>query len=153
MRLIIFLSILFLFSCFNPLLLQHEDPFFTMQRTACYGTCPQYTVSIYHNGKITYNGDLFVDKIGCFSSFISEQEVAAIKFLLDDIDFFSLQKEYISPMTDIPSVVTEIYIDGKRHKVTDRIEGPKSLKKCYQLIDSVTESIQDWSDCELFIVK
>ena len=90
MRLIIFLSILFLFSCFNPLLLQHEEPFFTMQRTACYGTCPQYTVSIYHNGKITYNGDLFVDKIGCFSSFISEQEVAAIKFLLDDIDFFSV---------------------------------------------------------------
>ena len=64
MRLIIFLSIVFFISCFNPRILQTEEPFFSMQRTACYGTCPQYRISIYHHGKITYNGKLFVDKIG-----------------------------------------------------------------------------------------
>jgi hypothetical protein len=153
MRLIIFFLFMFFLSCFNPRLLQQEEPFFSMQRTACYGTCPQYTVSIYHNGKITYNGKLFVDKIGCFSSFIYDTEVATIKLFLDDIDFFALDKEYIAHMTDIPSVVTEVYLDGKRHKVTDRLEGPQSLKKCYLLIDSVIESIQNWSDCELLLVE
>ena len=153
MRLIIFLSIVFFISCFNPRILQTEEPFFSMQRTACYGTCPQYRISIYHHGKITYNGKLFVDKIGCFSSFISDNEVNAIKLLLDDIDFFSLEKEYISSMTDIPSVVTEIYLDGKRHKVVDRLEGPKSLKKCYLVIDSVIDAIENWSDCDLLMIE
>ena len=153
MRLIIFLSIVFFTSCFNPHILQQEEPFFRMQRTACYGTCPQYTVSIYNHGKITYNGKLFVDKIGCFSAFISEDEVTAIKLLIEGIDFFSLEQEYISPITDIPSVVTEVYLDGKRHKVIDRLEGPKSLKKCYLEIDSVINSIQRWSDCELLMIE
>ena len=153
MRLIIFLSIVFFTSCFNPHILQQEEPFFRMQRTACYGTCPQYTVSIYNHGNITYNGKLFVDKIGCFSAFISEDEVTAIKLLIEGIDFFSLEQEYISPITDIPSVVTEVYLDGKRHKVIDRLEGPKSLKNCYLEIDSVINSIQRWSDCELLMIE
>jgi len=153
MRLIIFLSINFFISCFNPNILQQEEPFFSMQRTACYGTCPQYTVSVYHHGKITYNGKLFVDKIGCFSSFISDHEVTTIKLVLDEIDFFSLEKEYISSMTDIPSVVTEIYLDGKRHKVIDRLEAPKSLRTCYLVIDSIIESIQNWSDCESLMIQ
>ncbi|MAQ70453.1 MAG: hypothetical protein CMD23_05100 [Flavobacteriales bacterium] len=153
MRFIIIISIIFFSSCFNPNILQQDEPFFRMQRTACYGTCPQYTVSIYNHGKITYNGKFFVDKIGCFSSFISDDEVTAIKLLLDDIDFFSLDKEYISPMTDIPSVVTDIYLAGKRHKVVDRLEGPKSLKKCYLIIDSIIDSIQDWSACESLMIE
>lgn len=150
MRFTIFFSIAFSFlSCFNPSVLQEETFFFSMQRTACYGTCPQYTVSIYDNGKITYNGKLFVDKIGCFSSFISDKELGSIKDFLDQIDFLSLEKEYISSMTDIPSIITEMHVQGQTHKVIDRLEGPESLKKCYKLIDSVIESVSNWSDCTL----
>lgn len=151
MRLIIFISIIFFISCLNPAVLHKEEPFINMQRTGCYGTCPQYTVSIYNNGKIIYNGKLFVDKIGCFSSVISRKQVAAIKLFLHETDFFSFQNEYLSSMTDIPSVITEIYLEGKTHKVIDRLEGPKSLKECHKLIDAVTESIKNWSDCELLI--
>ena len=38
-------------------------------------------------------------------------------------------------------------LDGKTHKVIDRLEGPKSLKKCHKLIDNMIESISSWSEC------
>lgn len=147
MRLITFLILILCFSCFNPSVSQASGPFFTMKRTACYGTCPQYLISIYDNGKITYEGILFVDRIGCFSSFMVKEKIDSIKYFLNEMDFFSLQEEYISPMTDIPSVITEVNIDGKTHKVIDRLEGPKSLKKCYKLIDNMIESISTWAAC------
>ena len=149
MRFFILVLIVFFTSCFTPNLLETSEPFLVMKRTACYGTCPQYKISIYNDGLIMYNGTLFVDRIGCFSSMISMNQVDSIKSLLNDIDFFSLNEEYLSPITDVPSVILELNIDGKSHTVVDRIEGPNQLKKCYILIDNITESVSNWSDCQV----
>ena len=149
MRFFTLVLIIFFTSCFSPNLLEPSEPFLVMKRTACYGTCPQYKISIYNDGLIIYNGKLFVDRIGCFSSMISMHQIDSITSLLNDIDFFSLKEEYLSPITDVPSVILELNIDGKSHKVVDRIEGPDKLKKCYILIDNITESIANWSDCQV----
>ena len=149
MRLFTLVLIIFFTSCFSPTLLESSKPFLVMKRTACYGTCPQYMISIYNDGLIIYNGKLFVDRIGCFSSVISMNQMDSIKMLLNDIEFFSLKEEYLSPITDVPSVILEINIDGKSHKVVDRIEGPDELKQCYIFIDSIAESVSNWSDCQI----
>ena len=36
----------------------------TLQRTACFGACPVYTVSIYADGTVAYNGERFVEVEG-----------------------------------------------------------------------------------------
>ena len=50
-----------------------EEPVFFFQRTACYGTCPQYKISIYSDGLVMYDGVRFVDRIGCYSGFLNHQ--------------------------------------------------------------------------------
>ena len=58
-----FFGLLICFSCVSPnkLTISKLDlPFITMRRTACFGTCPQYTISIYDDGTINYEGKLFV---------------------------------------------------------------------------------------------
>ena len=50
-----------------------------MTRTACYGTCPQYKITIYHHGLVRYEGKMFVDKIGCFEAMLSDRLIHEIK--------------------------------------------------------------------------
>ena len=146
----IFVLTFFLF--FQSCLISQYDrlvtrPFVFMQRTACYGTCPQYDISIYLDGTIIYNGKLFVDKKGCFKSKLSHDNILYLKSVLSDISFFSLDNEYISQITDIPSVITEVIINNQQHKIIDRLNGPRELKNIYQTLDSIVHSVSYWDAC------
>jgi len=118
-----------------------------MRRTACYGTCPQYEISIYDNGLIKYDGKAFVDKLDCFQAMLHESVMIAIKSKIKSVNFFSLDNEYVSPITDIPSIIVEVNLGQGIHKVTDRLNGPKELKTLHSFIDSIHDSITTWETC------
>ena len=142
-----FIGLLICFSCVSPNKLTVSKPDFpliTMRRTACFGTCPQYTISIYDDGTINYEGKLFVEKIGNFHSNIPVSLVQKIKSKLEEINFFSFKEQYDSPITDVPSVIIQVSINGKTHKVIDRFRGPNELKYFQNFIDSISESVIDW---------
>ena len=50
-----------------------------MGRGACYGTCPVYTMEVFENGTLVYNGKNFVDKLGFYEKKISPTE--AVNFI------------------------------------------------------------------------
>ena len=124
-----------------------EDLIVKMRRTACYGTCPQYEIHIYKSGFIYYKGKMFVEKKGCFFSYISSNSINQIKTTLDQINFFQMEDNYLSPITDIPSVILEVSIGDKRHVVKDRLNGPQELKNFHNFIDSLANSVVDWTLC------
>ncbi len=43
---------------------ENSQPVITLERTACFGACPVYTLSIYADGTVVYNGERFVDVEG-----------------------------------------------------------------------------------------
>ncbi len=47
----------------------------TLERGACYGMCPVYSLTIYGNGKVVYKGDMFVKVAGKIVFGISEEKV------------------------------------------------------------------------------
>ena len=152
MRLYILIIILSFYCCTSKSHLLKNNtqslPLIVMERTACYGTCPQYIISIYNNGTIEYEGKMFVSKIGCFFSFLSEDILNMIKSEFIASQFFSFENEYNSNITDIPSVILEAHMGSKNHRVIDRLNGPKKLKNLQNLIDSVGSTVIDWQDCQ-----
>ena len=118
-----------------------------MRRTACYGTCPQYGVSIYNNGFIKYNGKAFVDKLGCFQAMLNDSILTAVKLKIESVNFFTFDSAYISPITDIPSIIIEVNSAKGSHKVIDRLNGPKELKNLQSFIDSICERVVTWETC------
>ena len=122
-------------------------PLVIMTRTACYGTCPQYTISIYDNGLIKYDGKLFVDKKGCFYSKISKSFIDRLNTKITTINFFDLNTNYDAPMTDLPSVIVEVNLASNYHKITDRFSGPEKLKELQLFIDSISNSVIEWQLC------
>ena len=148
----IYIGVFFLIiSCYQNQIIsnniQQISPLISMQRTACYGTCPQYTITIYNDGLIRYEGKMFVDKQGCFYSKVSQEMIDKIILKLHEINFFSFKNEYSALMTDVPSVILEVNINVQNHKVIDRFNGPKELKEIQNFIDFISNSITDWDFC------
>ena len=61
--------------------------------------------------------------------------------------FSKEQEEYISNITDIPSIITEVFENGKRHRVVDRLNAPKKLKNLYTELDLIVDKISTWKEC------
>ena len=152
MRLFSIFLLFFLCYCSSKYVpIKHSPlmPLLVMKRTACYGTCPQYTISIYDDGKVKYEGKMFVDKIGCFESMLSDSLIREIKLQLNNVNFFEFNQLYDSHITDVPSTILKINLNGRKHEVVDRFNGPLLLKGIHTLIDGYVDSIIEWHSCEI----
>ena len=116
---------------------QKEELLISMMRTACYGTCPIYNVQIYTSGRVQYEGKNFVDRIGSYHTNFDTASLKKIQEKIRSINYFSLQDKYDSPITDLPSVITEVHLDGQVKKIEDRHKGPKELDELYAEIDAL----------------
>ena len=112
----------------------------TLQRTGCFGTCPIYTVTIYGDGRVVYNGGGYVLVAGMQTSQISEYDVRGLIDEFFRIDYFSLQDEYTAGITDLPWTITSITIDGKTKEIRDYYGSPQTLRDLESRIDQVANT-------------
>lgn len=118
-------------------ILEDTTVFLKMQRTPCYGKCPNYTVEISNNGKVNYFGKMFVDYEGQHYSTISSADVDLIKAKINEVNFFELKDKYDSPATDLPSTIFEVTLNNQFKKITNRHNGPPELKDLEKLIEEI----------------
>jgi len=81
----------------RPLLNDGEippDTLITLERTVCFGSCPNYSVSIKANGAVTFVGEEYVEVTGTVRSAISEEQVRELLLAFQTIDYFSLEDHY-----------------------------------------------------------
>jgi len=111
----------------------------SIERTACYGRCPMYKATFMDNGEVKYVGKGFVDKIGTYKTLISANEVLEIKNKISGYSYFELDSLYPTLITDFPSSITEVNLNGKRKKIVNRSSPPPSLKAFEKFLDSLLE--------------
>lgn len=109
----------------------------TIQRTACYGQCPIYKATFMDNGEVLYVGKMFVDNIGTYKGLLSAEDVLEIKKNIAEYDYFGLDSLYPTPITDFPSCITEVNLNGERKKVINRRTPPANLKAFEKFLDSL----------------
>lgn len=98
----------------------------TLERTACFGTCPMYTVTILEDGTVLYNGERFVDVTGEQTSQIDPERVALMVEAFADAGYFDWDEEYTSQtVTDLPSTITSVTRNGETHRIV-RYAGDQS---------------------------
>ncbi len=126
----------------------------TLERTACYGTCPMYKVTISANGKVNYEGKDFVKVKGKAQTSLTTAQVKTLEKAIAEVKFFSFQNEYIADkdgckayMTDAPSAIITIS-SGKQTKSIHHYLGCEGQANLEQLtrfedtIDTVINSAQ-----------
>lgn len=128
---------------------QNGEVLIRMQRTACYGRCPIYDITIYKNRLLIYNAKQFTDTTGCFFRQLTKQQVNDIQAAFFTANFFDMADKYPeekAALTDLPSCII-FYNNGKRQKtVTERhVDTPPALKQLEQQIDDLiaTKNLQN----------
>jgi hypothetical protein len=114
-----------------------------MERNMCMGTCPVYSLEIFGNGTVVYNGERFVNVTGKQISSIPEDEVKEVVEQFYNINYFSLNDTFDKVVkTDQPTVITSISINGTFKSVFDNLGAiaPEGLRVLENKIDEITNS-------------
>ena len=118
--------------------------FASINRGACYGTCPIYEMFIYKNGTAILKGIRFIDQIGTYETILTDEEVQEFTDTALEIGFMDLEDEYDSlQISDLPTITTMINIDGVQKTVLRRSGYPQKIKIYEALFDAILES-KEW---------
>jgi ankyrin repeat protein len=90
----------------------------TLKRTQCYGPCPAYTLRIDAH-TIRYEGTYATVVEGVHYENADPAKVRQLAQRFLDANFYSLDDEYALAVTDLPSYIVSISIDGRAKSVTD----------------------------------
>ncbi|MCB8961627.1 MAG: hypothetical protein H6651_15010 [Ardenticatenales bacterium] len=118
----------------------------TLERTPCFGFCPTYTLAIFADGTVRYNGLNHVDVMGEQTGQISPEQVQALIDAFQAINYFDLQDEYTDLyVSDMPYTITSLTLDGQTKQI-NRYGGdgsaPMALLELENLIDTTVNSEQ-----------
>lgn len=130
----------------------HVDPhslLATIERGPCYGTCPVYSLTVYRDGAVDYEGKQYVKKVGKAKGTITAEQVAALDKMFIDGKYLDYKSAYESyDVTDSPSAKTSYQaIDAEKLKTVSHYYGdrsaPESLGKLEHDFDTIVK-IDHW---------
>lgn len=107
----------------------------TLERTPCFGRCPVYRVEMNESGNVVYTGIKYVAVEGIQRYTIEPEKVAQLVEEFNRIHYFSLMDRYDATVTDQPTVITSITIDGKTKRIENYYAAPEVLKQLEKKID------------------
>jgi len=113
----------------------------TLERTACYGTCPMYSLTVYRDGTVEYNGEQFVKTQGKATGQITPAEVTQLDDLFTNAHYFDLKDAYTDyDVTDNPSAKTS-YSSGGKTKTIDHYYGDSDAPEVLSTIEDGIDKI------------
>lgn len=121
----------------------------TLERTACYGTCPVYSVTLRADGLVKWHGVDHVEHTGDETKKVAPILAKAVLEYAATSCFYGMDAAYEYAVTDHPHAITTMVASGKKkvvkhYLVSDRIiadEGacapPEALSSLESKIDEV----------------
>jgi len=120
----------------DALIKKAKMAFFTFRKTACFGDCPVYDVTIDAKGNVTYKGLKYVNVKGERKFTLTEKEFTTLKEKLANNNFSEYKRKYDNPnITDLPST----FISHKDKEVQIRLwkNIPKSLINTHEYVQGI----------------
>lgn len=77
----------------------------SIERTACFGTCPIYTLTVDSSGLLDFYGKRFTEMNGNWSNHIDKTEVDDFFNWIENENLNQYKNNYPSDYTDLPSVI------------------------------------------------
>lgn len=107
-----------------------------LERTACFGSCPVYTVIFKNDGTVRYVGEANAEYKGERKGTIPVNKFNMLAHFIKDSNYMKLDSTYATMITDLPTVYTRVVMNGKEKVIKDYANaGPSKLWAIEQLID------------------
>lgn len=131
----------------------------TLERTPCFGSCPDYTVTVFGDGRVEYEGRSSVAVEGRQESQIDRETVERLLTGFYDAEFFDMKAEYIHPrtvkiqvdgtvkeqsafVTDLPLYTVTLRIGDWEKSIVDYYGAPDALRELERMIDAFAGTAQ-----------
>jgi len=92
-----------------------------LERSACFGTCPIYSVDISGDGTVSYDGLDCVAQKGHRTGRVSRAAMENLVSMFRRARYFSLSDRFTAQITDAPSYRTAIRFDDRSKSVLDYV--------------------------------
>lgn len=116
----------------------------TLERNACYGNCPWYSVEVHGDGSVFYVGKSNVALRGHHRGWVPQDNVLELVRAFERTDYYSLPDQFSPCPRDPPTQVTSIEIDGRRKQLFSCVAGetdtPASVSELELTIDRLSGS-------------
>ena len=123
---------------------QADRPAFVFTKGACLGPCPSYTATVWADGRVLYNGQANVPRLGTFSLRMAPATVAMLLQQAKNLYFNELPGHYASGATDIPATTLTIYqTKGRRKTVVVEDNAPDEVNALFGNVDGAVRSVAD----------
>lgn len=119
-----------------------KDLRITLDRTMCYGICPDYTLTIEANGKITFEGRHYTKVKGTATGKVDSTKLTELAVEIKKADFFSLDNSYRVDVTDDPTYTLTVQMGGRSKQVVSYATLPHRLGLLMDRIDQIVDSAQ-----------
>lgn len=125
-----------------------SDTVITLKRTACFGPCPMYKLTIYADGRVVFEGQDNVKQKGKVESSITLDKIQELIAAFKQINYFNLKNNYSGAdcpqiWTDHPSAITSLTMNGKSKTVTHYYgcQGLEILDKLAKLESEIDKAV------------
>ena len=113
----------------------------SLQRTACLGRCPMYTVTVLRDGTVQWEGKRFVKVVGKAAAKLTPATIAKLIDAFERADYFARKDRYVRyDVTDHPSALTS-FDDGKRKKTIAHYHGDRSAPQALDVLEEEIDEI------------
>lgn len=120
-----------------------DSLFARIQRTACFGRCPIYTLSVYESGYVDYVGEKWVEREGHFKAKVEKGKLDQLMEKAKAVNYFEFNHKYDSKyVTDLPSTITTVKGENGFHIVVNRYEAPEAHTRFAQEFDALFKGLE-----------
>jgi uncharacterized protein DUF6438 len=115
------------------------------EKTACYGKCPVYQVKFYNDGKVTWYGRMYVDRMGWHEARVEPAVLKSIRSKAHETGYLDFESEYPTErrIADLPGTITYVRIGDVEKQVSDTHDAPEKLKEFEAFLEGLINGL-DW---------
>lgn len=114
----------------------------TLQRTACYGYCPVFSLVVFSDGHVLFDGEHFVEKKGKHAWTIGEDAIAALNEAIGKHGYFTMiEKPEAEEATCAPACITSILMEDGTFREINHDFGCNKFPKKLDAFENKIEKI------------
>lgn len=119
------------------------DKVVSMNMGPCYGNCPVYTLTVYDNGIVAYNGERFTERRGVHIRDIGNAALKSLKQELVAANLWKFPNAFKSQIPDLATVTIEYFEDGRSKEIRGKDGRPPQVLKIQELLEQIANE-GDW---------
>jgi hypothetical protein len=125
----------------------NNRPLIILEKTACYGSCPVFKLTVFNNGKLLFNGIENTKLKGNYCGLLKKRELNKLREAFQKKDFFAYKDSYLTQFKDLPTTYITYFREGKSKKIKDYDGAPIDLRDLENMVQNLID-IEKWTACQ-----